>query len=293
MIRQLCQANRGTTSGFTLLELLVVISIMAILMSLLAPSLGSGRDQAKKLVCITNQQTLLRAFMFYADDNDGRLPGVDGSAASEFWWEAVDQYLDERVPENVFECTQDRMPKVLFCPNGMMPFPKFYMLGKIEVTNYFLNGVERDMAMGVGKEVRLGLFSGEGTISDPKSPGDCMMLGDSAHYNKIVDLDHPAAIEAFEAAGANMSFARERYHHRATAGFFHRGTMNIGYVDGHVAPLVGKSVSDDYAYDPSQWPMPMRNDPTLFYPRLRMPTATEEPFFWGPPYDAYKPKPGE
>jgi len=292
MTRRIVRAEHAR-KGFTLLELLVVISIMAMLMSILVPSLGSGRDQAKRLVCMTNQQTLLRAFSFYADANDSRLPGVDGPAIGEFWWEAIDRYLDEKVPEKVFDCTRVKMPKVLFCPNGMMAFPKPYMLGKIEVTNYFLNGVEKDMAMGAGKEVRFGLFSGEGMISDPKSPSDCMMLGDSSHYNKIVDLDHPAAIEAFEAAGANADFARERFHHRATAGFFHRGKMNIGYVDGHVGPLTGKSVSDDYAHDPSQWPMPMRNNPTLFYPRLRMPTATEAPFLWGPPYDAYRPIPAK
>lgn len=277
-------------AGFTLLELLVVISIIAVLISVLVPALGGARDEAKQVVCATHQQQLLKAFMFYADDNDSRLPGVDGPAIGEFWWEAVDQYLGENIPDEVLKCTRVKMPEVLFCPCGIVPFPKLYMLGKFEITNYLLNGVERDMAMGAGQEVRMGLFSGEGTIDDAKSPADCMMLGDSTHYNKIVDLDHPAAVEAFEAAGANIDFARQRYHHRATAGFFHRGKMNIGYVDGHVAPLRGKGVWDDFAYDPSQWPIPMQADPTLFYPTLRMPTATEEPLFWGPPYDNYRPQ---
>jgi prepilin-type N-terminal cleavage/methylation domain-containing protein/prepilin-type processing-associated H-X9-DG protein len=290
MTRRLSNAQRPEAGGFTLIELLVVIGILALLMGILLPSLRGAREQAKGVICLTHQRAIHQALLYYAQENRDWLPGVDGPAVGCFWWEAVEQHLDKRIPQSVFDCRRENMPEVLFCPMGKDPFPKPYMLGKIEITHYFLNGVERGKAMGAGREVKLGLFGSAGRTTDPVSPSRCMMLGDSAHYSKIVDLDHPAAIQAFEKAEADIEFARIRYHHRSTAGFFHKGKINLTYADGHGEPMVGKSVDPDdaYANDPTQWPIPMRANPRLFYPRLRLPVAEDDPFFWGPPYDKYR-----
>lgn len=63
-------------NGFTLIELLVVIAIIAVLLSLLLPSLTRARHQAKGAVCLSNLRGLGVAVYSYANDNRDRLPGV-------------------------------------------------------------------------------------------------------------------------------------------------------------------------------------------------------------------------
>ena len=59
--------------GFTLVELLVVISIIALLMAVLLPALTKARRTAKRVVCMSNMKQLLIAWMAYAENNDGKL----------------------------------------------------------------------------------------------------------------------------------------------------------------------------------------------------------------------------
>jgi type II secretory pathway pseudopilin PulG len=67
---------RGRTGGaFTLVELLVVVSIIALLIAILLPSLQRVRQQAKTVVCLTNIKALGTGVMTYAAEYGGRLPG--------------------------------------------------------------------------------------------------------------------------------------------------------------------------------------------------------------------------
>lgn len=66
------------TRGFTLVELLVVVSIIALLIAILLPSLRRAREQAKDTVCKANLKQLGLCSTYYADDNGGRLPWMQG-----------------------------------------------------------------------------------------------------------------------------------------------------------------------------------------------------------------------
>jgi len=80
MLRKQFHKNRR---GFTLIELLVVVAIIALLISILLPSLDRARRQARQLVCATNLKSQHDAALLYAADNDDYIPrgmvGITGS----------------------------------------------------------------------------------------------------------------------------------------------------------------------------------------------------------------------
>jgi prepilin-type N-terminal cleavage/methylation domain-containing protein len=64
--------RRATRRGFTLVELLVAIAIIAILAAILLPVLGHVRETAKKTVCASNFRQGALAILLYKDDNGER-----------------------------------------------------------------------------------------------------------------------------------------------------------------------------------------------------------------------------
>ncbi|HUB25293.1 MAG TPA: prepilin-type N-terminal cleavage/methylation domain-containing protein [Tepidisphaeraceae bacterium] len=58
--------------GFTLVELLVVIGIIALLIAILLPALNRARQEAQTVQCMSNEKQLAMAFIEYCSDNKGR-----------------------------------------------------------------------------------------------------------------------------------------------------------------------------------------------------------------------------
>lgn len=85
--------------NFTLIELLVVIAIIAILASMLLPALNQARARAHATQCVNTLKTLGQMFNFYANDNDGVLPGISMSSAGEYWTYYIAPYYNCTAPE--------------------------------------------------------------------------------------------------------------------------------------------------------------------------------------------------
>lgn len=66
-------SGRTTRGGFTLIELLVVVAIIALLISILLPSLNRAREQTRSLVCMSNLRSVMQALATY-DTEVGHLP---------------------------------------------------------------------------------------------------------------------------------------------------------------------------------------------------------------------------
>lgn len=66
--------------GFTLVELLVVIGIIALLISILLPALNKARESGRQVKCLSNMKQVATAIMMFANDNKGRMPTQAGSS---------------------------------------------------------------------------------------------------------------------------------------------------------------------------------------------------------------------
>ena len=101
--------------SLTLIQLLVEISIIAILAAMLLPALKTAREAAKKAACINNLRQLGLAFMMYTSNNNAWLPCQDG------WWYSLVAGGAEETPLWPYYENED----LLLCPSlKQNPFPE-------------------------------------------------------------------------------------------------------------------------------------------------------------------------
>src|SRR5215212_464278 len=106
--------SRGAAArGFSLIELLVVIGIIALLLALLFPALHRARQQSVTVKCRSNLQQIGQALLLYANNNGGWIfpPNrgtIPGRPRAEFW------------PNYVFKPAVWN-PPILLCPADTSP----------------------------------------------------------------------------------------------------------------------------------------------------------------------------
>jgi len=122
------------TSGFSLIELLTVIAVIAILSAILVPTVGKVRAQARLSNCVSNLRQWGQANLMFAADNRGMIPWDGGANRGPHnmvlhpdargvrpWWNALPPYMDS--PTISALQTARNLPtlgdsSVFICPNA-------------------------------------------------------------------------------------------------------------------------------------------------------------------------------
>ena len=241
-----CGRNHGRSGlrpgGFTLIELLVVVAIIALLVSILLPTLTAAREKARRIKCAVNVRQMVQAMNMYSDDYNGYypallMPGNLLDANRSTWHLLLGPYLNTL--------------KVKDCPTLHLYSRVDVGTTAILLTAYGLNytgwqymppqsWLRNDPRAGFGFVVPGNPMSpGDnprgGCVRDSiiKDPSNFIMLGDSNDINKpnptykdLISFYYYGEIGAPTDLGITQSPFSMPYRHDQGA--------NIGFTDGHV-----------------------------------------------------------
>ena len=228
-------SRRPDKRGFTLVELLVVIGIIAVLISLLLPALGRAKEQANRANCLSNMRQIGMGMQMYTGDNRGYYPfhgGVDHPSRAEDWlhWEIVRDVRQSALARQMgqlreahFLCPSDdprRRPRIL--SRGIYRF---------SYTMNYLFSSHHQMA-GTGRRVV--------RYTSVKNPSEKMLVICEDDQSLDDGNWHP------ELVGSGVENFLSKRHDRNQA-VDNRLRGNVAFADGH-ADFVNRAFSRDPRY---------------------------------------------
>ena len=217
--------RRPPRAGFTLVELLVVIGVVAVLVGLLLPVLATARRNARRVTCSSNLGQWAKALIAFAAQNDGAFPrrgqGVQPTtqvARGDDWFNALPRYLGLK-PYSARVSAND-LPRPGGVGNadggsGVWLCPSAVDLGAAYHWSYSMN-----MALSV-----------EQANQNAGQPDKLTTVGDAT--SMVFMADGPGNY-----CSTFPSKTPGNYNPAAR----HEGAVNLSFVDGHVAAYRGQEV---------------------------------------------------
>jgi prepilin-type N-terminal cleavage/methylation domain-containing protein/prepilin-type processing-associated H-X9-DG protein len=204
---------RTHAGGFTLIELLVVIAIIAILASMLLPSLSKAKESARRISCVNDGRQLGLSAMMFADDHDGQLP----PRAAPFWPDSLKEYYKD--------------PKILLCPNDAPSLGRSFIINGWN--DYFMDllGPAQFNSVYMG----YGYKDGIRETAIPQ-PSETILFGEKLATSSHVHMDY------YQGTGNDVDEIDQTKHGAGANGS--GGGSNFTFADGSVRFLgFGKALS--------------------------------------------------
>lgn len=229
---------RAKHSGFTLLELLIVIAIVGILVAILFPVFARAKEKARQVTCLSNMKHLGLALQQYAQDHNGFLPIQIGDGASPL--PGNQGFLDNgKVPSSQVNWAGGVYPYVknlgdYLCPTAQ---PSLGAAGKpcdplVKArTNYLYNGVLMHL------NALNGLYVSKSLAKVPV-PSNTIMLQENSDYSSCALIRPRSMVVSgpYRDAQCDTGPKGENYSE------LHSGGGNLVFVDGHVKYQVRESI---------------------------------------------------
>jgi len=232
--------------GFTLVELLVVISIISMLMSMLMPALNRAREMGKQVDCLSNLRQLTLAWTMYAMDNDDKLCSPDT-----LWYRdnyGFSYYEDIDLPHWVADGPDGMFYDINFIGGTNIAIEDGVLWSYMQTLKLYKcksDSSDRlrsySISNTMGGKYRSGYSKGQPfkTLTEITSPTNKMVLVGaststrswiSRSYFPFYDIDTPNpfwGVPAIDGGPAGNWFSD----HRITAR--HDGGVNMSFADGH------------------------------------------------------------
>lgn len=251
---------RRARGGFTLIEILVVIAILATLLSLLLPAARGTIASARSFRCQMALRGVAFDFANFADDqlhpNRGDDESLGGGRAfrletfveyeysvDEFWsWGPEETYtLPDLRGNDPLRCPEVKgnivLSRGLPCSQGAIGPPRNVSFG----FNERLRRSERQLAAGGSQWVVLTsrILEGNGSVSPAQVPLSWDVDGARAVQVSSNPLFSTPSLDS------PQMFANNRYWY---PGLRHNGGLNVSFVDGHVASTRAPLEQGDWAW---------------------------------------------
>ncbi len=102
-----------------MVELLVVIGIIALLISILLPSLSRARESANRIKCLSNLRQISMAMYMYTNENNGYFPG-----GSRNGYQMYNDYINWQQPSSLWNTSSGQ---TIYSPSGAQGLPTRYL----------------------------------------------------------------------------------------------------------------------------------------------------------------------